>query len=249
MADHSHEHADDGAVHVHVHPTKFYAGILGVLLFLTVLTVVTAEFLDIDQILALGGEVEGVGAWNLGLALVIATTKATFVVLFFMHLKDDRRFNAVIFVSGLLFIGVFFVYTMNDTATRGQTGDAFNGVTIDPETGERAPGGIDRAIHGEVLEAGLTPEAAAEAPADAPFPSEPGTSTVDAPGAPETDHAVDQAAEETGPLDEPREEAAEAAAADPLGDSPSSPGDEPAPEADAPAIEAPAPEADAPAAE
>lgn len=247
MADHSHEHADDGAVHVHVHPPKFYAGILGILLFLTVLTVVTAEFLDIDKLLALGGEVEGVGAYNLGLALVIATTKATFVVLFFMHLKDDRRFNAVIFVSGLLFIGVFFVYTMNDTATRGQTGDAFNGVSIDPETGERAPGGIDGPIHGEVLEAGLPEPTAAEAAAD-PHAA-PSTSTVEAPGAPDTDTAVDEAAEEAGPLDEPREEAAEAAAADELGDSPSNPGDEPAPEADAPAIEAPAPEADAPAAE
>ncbi|MFK7988669.1 MAG: cytochrome C oxidase subunit IV family protein [Sandaracinaceae bacterium] len=160
MSEHSHEHADDGGVHVHVHPTKFYVGILGALLLLTVITV-AASWVDIDGFLALGRPVEGVGAWNLTLAIAIATVKGTLVATFFMHLKDDKRFNALIFLGGLLFIGIFFAYTMNDTTTRGQTGDAFNGVQIDPETGERAPGGINRPLAGRELEPGVeAPEAA-----------------------------------------------------------------------------------------
>ena len=157
MADHSdHDHTDDGGVHVHIHTTKFYAGILGALLVLTVLTV-AASYVDIDGILALGRPVQGVGAWNLGLALLIGTMKASLVVLFFMHLKEDKRFNALFFVGSILFVGVFFAYTMNDTGTRGLTGDRYNGVHIDPDTGIRAPGGITGEITGEILEQGLAP--------------------------------------------------------------------------------------------
>lgn len=164
MSEHSHEHADDGGVHVHVHPTKFYLGILGSLLVLTVITV-AASYVDIDGFLALGRPVEGVGAWNLTVAIAIATVKAALVATFFMHLKDDKRFNALIFVGGLMFIGIFFAYTMNDTTTRGQTGDVYNGVHVDPETGVRAPGGISGPLYGRELEPGLevAEEAAEEA--------------------------------------------------------------------------------------
>jgi cytochrome c oxidase subunit 4 len=148
MSEHEHSaHAHaEGDVHVHVHSWKMYLGILLALLFLTIVTV-AASYLDIDGLLALGGEVQGVGAWNLTVAVLIATVKATLVVLFFMHLKDDARFNGLIFVGALLFIGVFFAYTMNDTAVRG-TMDRYNGVHVDPDNGESAPGGID-AIEGE----------------------------------------------------------------------------------------------------
>ena len=97
MADDTHDHADDGGVHVHVHPTKMYAGILGALLVLTVATV-GVSYVDVDGLLALGRPVEGVGAWNLAIALLIATMKASLVLVFFMHLKDDKRFHALLFV-------------------------------------------------------------------------------------------------------------------------------------------------------
>ncbi len=181
MSDHGQHGHGDGAVHVHVHSPKFYATILGVLLFLTVITV-AASYVDIDGILALGAEVQGVGAWNLTLAVLIATAKATFVILFFMHLKDDSRFNALVFVGSVLFVGVFFAYTMNDTAVRG-TMDRYNGVRIDPDTGVHAPGGIPDALRAQLMptahhdaaggaegahdEAGEAPAEAAPTPAPA----------------------------------------------------------------------------------
>ena len=58
-----------------------------------------------------------------------------------MHLRDDSRFNALVFIGSVLFAGVFLAYTMNDTAHRG-AGDPYYGVHVLPTTGERAPGGV-----------------------------------------------------------------------------------------------------------
>lgn len=161
MADSTHAsgvETEDGEVHVHVHSWKFYLGILLALIFLTVVTV-AVSYVDVDAIIALGEPVEGIGAWNLALAILIAGMKASLVVLFFMHLKEDARFNGLIFVGSLIFVGVFFAYTLNDTASRGQM-DVFNGVHVDPATGERAPGGIPAPMPGQELEEGMQGPAA-----------------------------------------------------------------------------------------
>lgn len=229
MAEHSHTDHADGGVHVHVHSWKLYAGILGALLFLTVITV-AAAYVDIDGFIAFGGEVQGVGAWNLTVAVLIATSKAALVVMFFMHLKDDSRFNALILVGSLLFIGIFFAYTMNDTTIRG-TMDRYNGVVIDPDTGVRAPGGIAGPVPGEVLERGL-PEPAAPA-------AEGAGQAEEAAGVPgEEAAAVDEAAVE----DEAAAVAEETAVADEA-----APAEAPAEAAPAPAEAAPAPAEAAPA--
>ncbi len=112
--------------HVHIASVRLYLGIFFGLVALTILTVVVS-FVHL-------------GPLNLAVALVIASAKASLVVLFFMHLKDDSRFNALIFVGSLLFVGLFFVYTMNDTERRAET-DWAHGGYVDPSTGERAPGG------------------------------------------------------------------------------------------------------------
>jgi len=126
MADpHSSAH-DDGAVHVHIAPVSLYIKIFLGLIVLTVLTV--------------GVSYVHLGPLNLAVAIIIATMKASLVVLFFMHLKDDAKFNALAFVGSLLFVGLFFVYTMNDTEHRGEI-DWSNGGKVDPTTGQPAPGG------------------------------------------------------------------------------------------------------------
>jgi len=151
--DHAHDAGhDEGAVHVHVHSIKFYGAILGTLIFLTVLTVATS-LVDIDGFVQ-PGTPQGAGGFNLALAMVIATIKAGFVVTFFMHLRDDSRFNALVFVGSVLFAGVFLAYTMNDTGHRGQ-GDPFYGVHVLPTTGERAPGGVACTFEGESPEPGV----------------------------------------------------------------------------------------------
>ena len=116
----------DGRVHAHVSSLKFYVAIFFALIAFTLLTV--------------GASNIHLGKFNLVVAVVIASMKASLVVLFFMHLRYDNKFNAMILVVSLLFIGVFFAYTLNDTDHRGDI-DLEQGVKILPSTGDPAPGG------------------------------------------------------------------------------------------------------------
>ena len=118
---------DDGAVHAHISPTWFYVAIFLALVTLTVLTV-AQSYVDLGKL-------------NLIVVVAIASMKASLVVTFFMHLKYDNKFNALIFVSCVFFIGVFFTYTMNDTSRRGEL-DPDQNVKVLPKTGESAPGGF-----------------------------------------------------------------------------------------------------------
>lgn len=124
--DSEHGHADDGEVHAHVGTYKQYLTIFFALIFFTLLTV------GISRI--------HLGPANLAVAVVVASIKAVLVCVFFMHLKDDNRFNSVVLVVSLLFIGVFFAYTTNDTGHRALL-DLQAGAKISLATGEVAPGG------------------------------------------------------------------------------------------------------------
>ncbi|WP_394822700.1 cytochrome C oxidase subunit IV family protein [Pendulispora albinea] len=128
--DHGHHGGDDGAVHAHISSARFYVGIFATLVALTVLTV--------------GLSYIHLGPLNLAVAILIASIKASLVVMFFMHLRYDNKFNALIFVCSLLFIGVFFAYTMNDTEHRGQV-DLEQGTEVLPVDGKPAPGGMPEA--------------------------------------------------------------------------------------------------------
>lgn len=55
------------------------------------------------------------GDWNIWLALLIAVIKATLVCMFFMHLKWDRPFNALVLVGSLLFLALFLGFSIVDT--------------------------------------------------------------------------------------------------------------------------------------
>ncbi len=109
MATHTHNdhgHGDGhghGEVHLgHVLPIKVLAGVFGALLFLTVITVLAAQ---VDF---------GSKSLNLAIALLIATVKASMVVLYFMHIRYDRLFHGVMIVSGLLAAGLFVAFTLVD---------------------------------------------------------------------------------------------------------------------------------------
>ncbi len=121
------QHKDDGAVHAHISSAPFYVAIFLALIALTVLTV--------------GQSYVDLGKLNLIVVILIATTKASLVVSFFMHLRWDNKFNTLIFLAGIFFIGVFFAYTMNDTDRRGEL-DPDQNVKILPRTGQEAPGGF-----------------------------------------------------------------------------------------------------------
>ena len=86
---------------VHVVSLRVLLTVFAVLLTLTFLTVAATWF---DS-----------GDWALAIALGIATTKASLVALYFMHLRYDNPFYAVVFCAALLFLAIFLSLTLLDT--------------------------------------------------------------------------------------------------------------------------------------
>lgn len=75
---------------------------------LMVLTVVTAGVSFVD-----------LGEWSGVVALLIASTKALLVALFFMHLKYvHQRMAWIMALAGVFWIGVLLLLTVNDYVTR-----------------------------------------------------------------------------------------------------------------------------------
>jgi len=143
-----HHDTDDYAVHPHISSVKQNTVVLLGLLGLTGLTVAAYNV--------------RLGEANLIVALVIAAIKASLVMAFFMHLKYDRAFNIAVFIGSILFMGVFFGYTANDTEHRGQI-TVDNGTRVDPRTGAFANGTamgiVDQGGEMLPLEASGEPEA------------------------------------------------------------------------------------------
>ncbi len=100
----SNEHHVDDHGHglSHVASTKVLVGTGGALLVLTAITVLATK-VDFGTNL------------NLALAMFIAVIKATLVVLFFMHLKYDKLFHTVVFVSAILAASLFVGFTLMDS--------------------------------------------------------------------------------------------------------------------------------------
>ncbi len=102
MDDQSHQspsHSPHGVGHLV--PVRVLATTAVALLILTVATVWIASF--------------DFGNLNIWVALAIAVAKASLVVMFFMHLKYDRPFNALVFCTSLAFVALFITLALTDT--------------------------------------------------------------------------------------------------------------------------------------
>lgn len=130
---HAHEH------HVHVMPLSVLFTIFGLLLAFTVITVVISKF--------------HLGALEVPITMAIATFKATLVAVYFMHLRYDNPFNAMIFTFSLFFVGLFLGGALIDVTH-------YQKDLIPPTPIEAAPA------------------APAAAPADAPAPAAPAPATA-----------------------------------------------------------------------
>ena len=97
----------------HIVPVRVYLTIFTVLLAGTALTVLAA-FHDFTYH-AFGKEI----ALNAVIALTIAVTKATFVVLYFMHVRYSSRLVWMIVTSALFWMAIMFSLTLADYWTRG----------------------------------------------------------------------------------------------------------------------------------
>ncbi len=98
------EHHED---HDHMNIPKYF-GIFGILIVGTILTYYAAT-VDMDHIFP--------GA-NTLVALLIAFTKMTFVMLFFMHVYWSKKMIWLAAVASFFWLAIMFAYTMQDYLTR-----------------------------------------------------------------------------------------------------------------------------------
>ena len=89
--------------HHHVTPIWQFTAVFVGLLILTILTYLVSF--------------AGLGPFSLPVAMIIASMKASLVVLFFMHLLYEDRFYMFVFVTSLLFVSIFFTFTLFDMNT------------------------------------------------------------------------------------------------------------------------------------
>ena len=92
------------AEHDNAHHAKIYIAVLMALLVLTGITV-GASYIDL-------------GPLNIIVALLIATTKASLVGLFFMHLLYDKPINGMVLVAGFMFLGLLLSFCLLDIDNR-----------------------------------------------------------------------------------------------------------------------------------
>jgi len=90
------------------HSTGFYIAIGATLIILTFVTAGVA-FINL-------------GPFNPVVALLIATIKATLVILFFMHVKGaSEKLTAAVVVSGFFFLLILLTLSLADYLTRSWT--------------------------------------------------------------------------------------------------------------------------------
>lgn len=95
----AHEHA-----HHHVTPMKVLLNTFIALIIATILTVVFHNM--------------HLGMFAAPVAIVIATAKAMWVIMYFMGLKYDNVVNRIIFSTGFIFVAILLIFAALDIYTR-----------------------------------------------------------------------------------------------------------------------------------
>jgi cytochrome c oxidase subunit 4 len=89
----------------HISPKSTYYAVFAVLMIGTAITVAVA-FVNL-------------GAFNFPVAIGIAITKATLVILFFMHAKYSSKLTKLFVGTAFFFLAVLLGLTMTDVLSRG----------------------------------------------------------------------------------------------------------------------------------
>ncbi len=94
----------------HIVSRSVYFVIFGALIVLTVVTYLAAQIHFQSE------------AINTIIALVIAVTKATLVILYFMHVRYSPRLTWVVVTSGFFWLAIMITLTLSDYLTRNPSG-------------------------------------------------------------------------------------------------------------------------------
>lgn len=106
---HDHFHVSDPSTQEqpleHIISVPMYLLIYGLLLVLLLVTIAASGL--------------GLGWWGQGLALLIASTKAMLVLLFFMHVKYSPKMIWIFAGAGLVWLFILLTLTFSDYLSRG----------------------------------------------------------------------------------------------------------------------------------
>jgi cytochrome c oxidase subunit 4 len=100
--------ADPEHTHGHIAPVSMYYAVFGALMVGTAITVAVAY--------------ANLGFFNTAVALGIAVTKATLVILYFMHVRWASRLTWVVIAGSLFWLFLMFAIAMTDYLSRGWMG-------------------------------------------------------------------------------------------------------------------------------
>ena len=89
----------------HISTDKILLGVAGALFLLTIITV-GVHYLALPH------------PWSILVAMAVAVAKAALVVLFFMNLYWDERFNSMVLVTSLVVLALLVVLSMLDVFFR-----------------------------------------------------------------------------------------------------------------------------------
>jgi cytochrome c oxidase subunit 4 len=92
----------------HIVPLKTYYGIFISLIVLLGLTVVFAKIDIPPSPFVIGASI----------AFAIAAAKAILIIMYFMHVRYNRKLIWVVAVAGFFWLAILFVFTFNDYMTR-----------------------------------------------------------------------------------------------------------------------------------
>lgn len=109
-----------GADHAqpHIVPLRVYFLVFAALMLLTLITVEAARF-DLGHPELLSVRIP----MNVIVALLIAISKATLVVLFFMHVKYSPRLTQIIVLCSIAWLVMLIAITASDYLSRGWLGN------------------------------------------------------------------------------------------------------------------------------
>ena len=91
-------------MHEHVVSLRVYLTVFVILLALTAITTAVA-FVDLGRL-------------NAVIMLTIAVTKATLVILYFMHVRYSSRLTWLVVSSGFVWLMILIAFTLSDVLTR-----------------------------------------------------------------------------------------------------------------------------------
>ncbi len=92
-------------MHEHIVSPRVYIAVFVILLALTATTTAVA-FVDLGRL-------------NAVIMLTIAVTKATLVILYFMHVRYGSRLTWLVVSSGFVWLMILIAFTLSDVFTRG----------------------------------------------------------------------------------------------------------------------------------